>query len=202
MQRDLAARVIRRDTFRRVHSVCGVDVGFRGGFATAACVVMSLPGLEILESKVHTSAVTFPYIPGLLSFREIPALIPVLQSLQSDPDLIIADGQGIAHPLRCGLASHLGILLDRSVIGCAKSRLTGRYEDPGLLRGDWAYLREGEEILGAVLRTRSSVKPLFVSTGHRISLHSALRYVLECSRGFRTTEPVRAAHRLAGECSR
>jgi deoxyribonuclease V len=197
VQRELSSLVIRHDTFRSVRSVCGVDVGFKGGVAVAACAVMSFPGLEILETRVCTSKVGFPYVPGLLSFREIPALIPALHALRLEPDLIIADGQGIAHPLRCGLASHLGALLDKPVIGCAKSRLTGEYDEPGPARGDWEYLREGGEILGAVLRTRARVKPMFVSIGHRIGLHSATWYVVECCRGFRITEPVRAAHHLA-----
>jgi deoxyribonuclease V len=197
VQQELASLVIRHDTFLSVRSVCGLDVGFKSGMAVAACVVMSFPGLELLESRACTSKIGFPYVPGLLSFREIPALILVLQALKLEPDLIIADGQGIAHPLRFGLASHLGVLLDKPVIGCAKSRLVGKYGEPGPEKGDWEYLREGDEILGAVVRTRARVKPLFVSIGHRISLHSARCYVLECCRGFRITEPVRAAHHLA-----
>ena len=202
MQERLASLVVRCDTFRRVKSVCGVDVGISGEFATAAAVVLSFPDLEVMEQRSSRSRVRFPYIPGLLSFREIPALLSALKAVRSDPDLIIADGQGIAHPLRFGLASHLGVLLDRPVIGCAKSRLVGEYGEPGLEKGDWEYLRDREEIIGVVLRTRREVKPVFVSVGHRITLHSAVYYVLQCCRGFRITEPVRAAHRLAAHAVR
>jgi deoxyribonuclease V len=197
VQQRLASMVIRRDSFRSVESVCGVDVRFTGGFAMAACVVMSFPGLQVLEKRVSAAPVGFPYIPGLLAFREIPALIPALKAVRSDPDLIMADGQGIAHPHRCGLASHLGILLGRPSIGCAKSRLIGHHMEPGSDRGKWEYLRDGEEIIGAVVRTRASVKPLYISIGHRVALDSACRYVLACCRGFRIPEPIRAAHRLA-----
>jgi deoxyribonuclease V len=200
VQRELASRVTTRDSFMRVDSVCGLDVGVRDNRATAACVVLSFPDLEVIEERVMSSPATYPYIPGLLSFREIPALMPVLEAIRSEPDLIIVDGQGIAHPLRLGLASHLGLLLDRPVIGCAKSRLTGSHAEPGSERGDWAYLRDGDEIIGAVLRTRSGVRPLFVSTGYGIALHSAMYYVLRCAPRFRITEPVRMAHTLT--CTR
>jgi deoxyribonuclease V len=199
LQKELASRVVRRDTFTRVTTVCGLDVGIRGDRATASCVVMRFPELEIIEERVESSSLTFPYIPGLLSFREIPALVPALESVRREPDLILVDGQGIAHPRRLGLAAHLGILLDRPVIGCAKSRLTGRYEELGVERGDWAYLRDGDEVIGAVLRTRRNVRPLFVSIGYGIALHSAVHYVLKCCTRYRITEPVRRAHRLAGE---
>ena len=197
VQRKLSSQVIRRDVFTVVRSICGVDVAYRGRMAAGACVVMSFPDMEILESKVSASCVGFPYVAGLLAFREIPALIPALQSLLFEPDIIIADGQGISHPLRCGLASHLGILLDKPVIGCAKSRLSGDFREPGPDRGDWEGLMDGEETVGAVVRTRARVRPLFVSIGHRVCLASARFYVVDCCRGFRITEPVRAAHHLA-----
>jgi deoxyribonuclease V len=142
--------------------------------------------------------VTFPYIPGLLSFREIPAIIPVLHALSVVPDLVIADGQGIAHARGLGLASHLGVLTGIPTIGCAKSKLIGSYEEPGPRKGDWEYLYLGDEVIGAVVRSRDNVKPLFVSIGHGITLHSAVYYILKCCITYRITEPIRYAHRLAG----
>jgi deoxyribonuclease V len=197
IQERLRERVIRRDCFTVVRRICGVDVGFRGRRAVAACVVMSFPGLEILEQRSRQGPVEFPYVPGLLSFREIPPLAGVLQEMRAEPDLIIADGQGIAHPRGFGLASHLGVLLNRPAIGCAKSRLIGTFEEPGAEAGSWTYLYRDDEIIGAVLRTRDGVRPVFVSIGHMISLHSATSYVLKSCRGYRITEPVRAAHKMA-----
>ena len=198
IQEQLGSHVIRHDLFKSIERVCGVDVSFRGAQSVAACVVMSFPDLEIIEHSVHSSSVSFPYISGLLSFREIPALLPALEAINTDPDLIIVDGQGIAHGRGMGLASHLGILLDTPTIGCAKSKLVGSYAEPGVLRGDWEYLNLGDSVIGAVVRTRQSVKPLFVSIGHGISLHSAVFYILKCCRKYRVTEPIRFAHRLAG----
>ncbi len=199
IQGNLAVQVVKRDTFTSVSTVCGVDVSFKGGMASAACVVMNFPELEMLVYSTHSTPVRFPYIPGLLSFREIPPLLHALEILTVEPDLIIADGQGIAHTRALGLASHLGLLLDTPTIGCAKSRLTGSFEEPGEERFDWEYLHRGDDIIGAVLRTRRGAKPVFVSIGHRISLHSALYYVSRCCTKYRITEPVRTAHRLAGD---
>jgi deoxyribonuclease V len=198
IQDSLAFQVVKRDTFTSISKVCGVDVSFKGGTASAACVVMSFPDLEVLAHSTHSTPVRFPYIPGLLSFREIPPLLHALETLHVDPDLIIADGQGIAHTRALGLASHLGLLLDTPTIGCAKSRLVGSYEEPGEERFDWEYLYNGDDVIGAVLRTRRGVKPVFVSIGHRIALHSAMYYVSRCCMKYRITEPVRVAHRLAG----
>jgi deoxyribonuclease V len=201
VQGALASGVERTDDLGEVRRVCGVDVGFKGGTVRAACVVLSFPDLEPLESLCLESPVAFPYVPGLLSFREIPPLVPVLKSLAVEPDLLIADGQGIAHPRRLGLASHLGLLLDKPVIGCAKSRLLGAFREPGFSRGDYEHLFDGEEIIGAVLRTKDKVKPLFVSIGHKVSLESSIDFILGCTRGHRLPEPIRFAHRLAnGGC--
>jgi len=198
IQKRLRDHVIRRDLFTSIKRICGVDVSFKARKAIASCVVMNFPELEVIDQKLHISSVAFPYIPGLLSFREIPALLPVLEELKTDPDLIIADGQGIAHGRGLGLASHLGILTGVPTIGCAKSKLVGSFAEPGLQRGDWEYLYRGDAVIGAVVRTRQSVKPLFVSIGNGISLHSAIFYTLKCCRNYRITQPIRFAHRLAG----
>jgi deoxyribonuclease V len=197
VQELLAPRVKTFDDHGEVKRVCGVDVGIKGGTARAACVVLSFPGLEPLESLCLESSLSFPYVPGLLSFREIPPLIPVLRGLLIEPDLIIADGQGVAHPRRFGLASHLGILLDKPSIGCAKSRLLGEGGEPGYTRGSFERLLDGGEVVGATLRTRDGVKPVYVSVGHRVSLGTAVDFVLRCGGGYRLPEPVRLAHRLA-----
>jgi deoxyribonuclease V len=197
VQELLSPRVKTFDDHGEVKRVCGVDIGVKGGIARAACVVLSFPGLEPLESLCLESPVAFPYVPGLLSFREIPPLIPVLRGLLVEPDLIIADGQGVAHPRRFGLASHLGILLDKPSIGCAKSRLLGECGEPGYARGSFESLLDGGEVVGAALRTRDGVKPVYVSVGHRVSLRTAVDFVLRCGGGYRLPEPVRLAHRLA-----
>jgi deoxyribonuclease V len=197
IQSRLSSLIITEDRFRGIQSVCGLDVGFSGGKAQAACVVMSYPDLEILDFSFSENPVSFPYIPGYLSFREIPALVPSLEKLKAEPDLVLVDGQGVAHPRRFGLASHVGIVLDKPAIGCAKSKLTGAYEEPGLHKGDVAFLYDGEEKIGAVLRTRSQARPLFVSVGHKISLNSACPFVLNCCTRYRLPEPIRYAHLCA-----
>jgi deoxyribonuclease V len=142
--------------------------------------------------------VTFPYVPGLLSFREGPAVLDALDKLKSPPDLLIFDGHGLAHPRRFGLACHLGLLVDIPAIGCAKSRLCGQYEEPGPHRGDTMPLIDKGEVVGAAVRTRAGVKPVFVSIGHRVDLPTSIHYVLACCRGYRLPETTRWAHRLAG----
>ncbi len=139
----------------------------------------------------------FPYVPGYLSFREIPAVLAVLERLTVRPDVILCDGQGIAHPRRCGLASHLGVVSGLPTIGVAKSRLVGDHDEPGLNRGDWVPLMDKGEIIGAVLRTRTGVKPIYVSIGHRVGLETAIRLVLACTPRFRLPETTRAADRLS-----
>jgi deoxyribonuclease V len=141
--------------------------------------------------------VRFPYVPGYLSFREIPVVLAALARLRQQPDLILCDGQGIAHPRRVGIASHLGVLTGTPTIGVAKSRLIGEHEEPRAVRGVWSALRDGEELIGAVLRTRVGTKPLYVSIGHRVSLETAIEFVLACTTRYRLPETTRAAHRLA-----
>jgi deoxyribonuclease V len=177
--------------------VAGIDVGIKDGLARAAVVVLTLPQLELIEQACAERPATFPYVPGLLSFREAPAILDALATLTHIPDVLIFDGQGYAHPRRMGIATHIGVLLDHPAIGCAKSRLCGTYQEPGLDRGSRTWLRDGEETIGAVVRTRTRVKPVFVSVGHRVSLPTAIDTVLRCGGGYRLPEPTRRAHRVA-----
>jgi deoxyribonuclease V len=187
-----------------VRIVAGTDISYlrEHRLALGAVVLMEFPGLQVLEERRSRVEVDFPYVPGLLSFRELPALIPALEALNGDPDLIFVDGQGIAHPRGFGLASHLGVLTGKPTIGCAKSRLVGEHREPGPGVGDWEPLMYEDKEVGAVLRTRSKVKPLFISVGHHIDLDTAIEMVLACSTGFRLPEPQRSAHRIADEIKR
>jgi deoxyribonuclease V len=200
LQTWLAGQVVAKTTFdpTAVRTVAGVDVGFHGGVARAAAVVLSFPSLELLEYVRAEVPVTFPYVPGLLTFREGPGVLAALEQLTTWPDLFIFDGHGLAHPRRLGLAAHLGVILDWPSIGCAKSRLTGVYSEPGDAAGDWAYLSDREETIGAVVRSRSRAQPLYVSIGHRVDLPTATDFVLRCTRGYRLPETTRYAHQVAG----
>jgi len=203
LQERLARQVLRVDRLGTVRHVCGIDVHYfdDGSIAHAAAAVLSFPALELRDQAFARRRTSFPYIPGLLSFREAPAALAALAALSVTPDLIFCDGQGIAHPRRCGLASHLGLLAGMPSIGVAKSPLLGEYASPPARRGAWVPVVEGGERIGAVLRTRAGVKPVYVSIGHRISLGTAVRYVMACTTRYRLPEPIRAAHRLAGEAS-
>lgn len=179
--------------------IAGLDVAYdlERGVAFAAAVLYSLPGLELLESTAVSEKIAFPYITGLLSFRELPPLLSVLGKLSRTPELLLVDGQGICHPRRLGLASHLGVASGIASIGAAKSHLCGDYEIPALVQGNHSpILLAGDEV-GAVLCTRTGVKPLFISPGHLCDVESAIRIVLSCCRGYRLPEPSRHAHRLA-----
>jgi len=199
LQQRLRTKVVRLGRPRQVHTVAGTDVGFSrgGGVAHAAVAVLSFPQLELVEHAVARQQVRFPYVPGLLSFREIPALLAALNRLRVKPDLILCDGQGFAHPRRFGIACHLGVICGVPTIGVAKSRLIGEHAEPGERRGAWVPLRDKGETIGAVLRTRAGTRPIYVSIGHRVSLAVALRYVMACTTGFRLPETTRWAHRLA-----
>lgn len=199
MQQRLAERVVLADRLGRVRRVAGVDVHFSrdGRRATAAAAVLSFPALRPLEQALARAPVRFPYIPGYLSFREVPAMLAALGRLSRPPDLVLCDGQGIAHPRRCGLACHLGVTCGLPSIGAAKSRLVGRHRPPARARGAWAPLFHQDQLVGAVLRTREGVRPLFVSPGHRLSLPTALELTLACTGRFRLPEPLRVAHHLA-----
>ena len=196
-QNELRPQVVQTDRFGRINTVAGVDIGLKKDIALASVVVLSFPELQVVDSVVTESLVRFPYIPGLLSFREIPPLLTAFAELQTEPDLVIVDGQGIAHPRRFGLASHLGLILDKPTIGCAKSRLWGRYEEPNSEQGAYTHLTDKEEVIGAAVRTRANVRVVYVSIGHRISLDSARMWVLACCRGYRLPETTRYAHNAA-----
>nr|WP_276316610.1 deoxyribonuclease V [Halomonas flagellata] len=204
LQTRLAPRVEREDRLAPVRHIAGVDIGFEqdGEVTRAAVVVLALgekavPGLEVVEEAVHREPTRMPYIPGLLSFREVPAALAAFEKLAVRPELVMVDGQGIAHPRRLGVASHLGLWLDLPTIGVAKSRLCGCHAEPGPERGDWAPLVDGDETIGAVLRSRRGVKPVFVSPGHRVSLATALDWVVRCLGCTKLPEPTRLADRLA-----
>jgi deoxyribonuclease V len=181
-----------------VQRVAGIDVSVKKGMSRAAVAVLSYPSLKPLDVALAEAPVSFPYVPGLLTFREGPVVLAALAQLRAEPDLLIFDGQGIAHPRRFGIAAHIGVLVDRPSIGCAKSRLWGRHQKPGPEKGDYALLYDGEQVIGAVVRTRTGVKPVYVSVGHKTSLTSAIQYVLGCCTRYRLPETTRLAHRLAG----
>ncbi len=200
IQEDLRRRVIVQDDFGEIRQVAGTDVAFeeRGRVTRGAVVVLDYPGLGLVEHAIARRPTAFPYIPGLLSFREIPVLLDAMKALHRRPDLVICDGQGTAHPRRFGLACHLGVLTDLPAIGVAKSRLVGRHESVPDRKGAWVPLTDGEEVIGAVLRTRRGVRPVYVSPGHRVGLESAIRLTLDCITRFRLPETTRWADRLAG----
>ncbi|AKJ63431.1 deoxyribonuclease V [Kiritimatiella glycovorans] len=197
VQEALAPEVVTENRFGSVRHVAGVDVGFPEGRTRAAIAVLRYPDLEPVDSAQVTLDTSFPYVPGLLSFRELPAVERALEKLREKPDLILCDGQGRAHPRRMGIACHLGVRTGYATIGVAKSRLCGTFEAPGRERGCRAPLYDGRERIGTVLRTRTGVKPLFISAGHRIDLETAVDFVLRCTPRYRLPETTRAAHRLA-----
>lgn len=200
IQKELAAQVSRDSRTINPRLIAGVDISVDkdAGTGTGAVVVLGYPELELVETRVVTDRIGFPYVPGLLSFREAPLILSACEKLTTAPDLIMVDGQGIAHPRRMGLASHLGLFLDTPTIGCAKSRLCGCHDEPGAEPGSYADLTDGGEVIGAVLRTRAGVKPIYISIGHQIDLPMAIHWVLACCRGYRLPEPTRLAHLAAG----
>lgn len=199
LQQEMAKKVIHTDQWSKIDYIAGVDVGFKnqGTVTHAAVVILSFPHLELIESAIAVRPTPFPYIPSFLSFREIPAILDALSVLTLKPDLILCDGQGIAHPRRLGIACHLGVLLDCPTIGVAKSRLTGQHGDVPPQKGGWTPLIDQGETIGAVLRTRSGVKPLYISIGHRVSLKTAINWVLRCTPKYRLPETTRMADTLA-----
>jgi len=178
--------------------VAGVDVSVKAGQARSAVVLLSFPELKPLQATTAEGAAPFPYVPGLLAFREGPVVLSALGDLTRRPDVLVFDAHGLAHPRRMGLATHLGVILDLPSIGCAKSRLCGEYTEPGPEKESWTVLRDGEEAIGAVVRTRDNVSPVFVSVGHRVDLETAVSLVLDCAPRYRLPETTRWAHRVAG----
>ncbi|MFO7773209.1 MAG: deoxyribonuclease V [Dehalococcoidia bacterium] len=199
MQLSLARKVVTENKLTNPRLVGGVDISSADaqGVARGAVVVLRYPDLSVVEVSVAEDKIAFPYIPGLLSFRESPLILAACEKLGSAPDLILVDGQGIAHPRRLGLATHLGLFLDVPTVGCAKSILCGRHQPVGEDSGSHAELLHNGELVGAALRTKSGVRPIYVSVGHRIDLASALEWVMKCCRGYRLPEPTRLAHLAA-----
>jgi len=186
----------------RIRYVAGVDAAFAGDSVIAAACLYEYPRLVRIAEAHAVRRVTFPYIPGFLSFREGPAIMEAVFELRPEPDLILFDGQGIAHPKGLGIASHIGVLLGLPTVGCAKSRLVGDYTPPGPGKGEYSYLVHHGRCIGAVLRTRDGVSPVFVSPGHLVDLEGAVELVLGCTGRYRIPEPIRCADRLAGEVKR
>lgn len=211
IQEELRGRVVRKDDLateargrgvraRGILRVAGADVAFdfrgRGtseGRAIAGVIVYSFPELREIERAWAERPLKFPYVPGLLSFRELPALLAAMGKLRAEPEVIFCDAQGYAHPRRFGLACHLGVLLNVATVGCAKSRLIGEHQEPGRAAGSWAALVDAGETIGAVVRTRAGVKPIYVSPGHRVSLQSAIELVMAVCDGYRIPKPTREA---------
>jgi len=208
LQTELACKVKFTPLKKSPQLVAGLDCAFSkdGERIFAVVVVLRRPQFELVETVSASRKVTFPYIPGLLSFREAPVCISAVERLQNRPDVFIVDGQGIAHPRRLGLAAHLGLFLDRPTIGCAKSRLTGIYKEPQHDKGAYSLLKDEKgkqntkpEIIGAVVRTRTNVKPVFVSVGHKCLLKDAVDVVLDCAVKYRLPEPTRLAHQAVSK---
>jgi deoxyribonuclease V len=204
LQRELASRVDARTPLGRWEIVAGADVSYNrfSPILYAAVVVLRTADWTILETQETVGRASFPYIPGLLTFREAPILLELFSNLKTRPDAVILDGQGQAHPRRLGFASHVGLWLDVPCVGCAKSRLVGSYREPGKRPGSMSPLRDGNEVIGSIVRTKKGVKPVYVSVGNRIDLASAIRLVLHCCQGYRLPEPTRQAHLLVNALRR
>jgi len=198
-QETLRRRVVTKGRPETIRFVAGLDAHYEtvGGLVWGAAAVLSWPGLQLVESALACRPLDFPYVPGLLSFREGPALLAALACLTHKPDLLFVDGQGVAHPRRFGLASHIGVLADIPTIGVAKSRLIGSFELPAAGKGAWSPLCDGKEVIGAVLRTRKNTRPVFVSVGQRIDLDAATGLVIKAAPRYRLPEPIRLADRLS-----
>lgn len=199
IQKDLRHLVDSNWENKEIRTIAGVDVSFpEKQTVMAAVVILSWPSLKVVESRTKTRESSFPYVPGLLAFREVPVLLDVLQDLKIEPDLLMCDAQGIAHQRGMGMASHLGILLDKPSIGCAKSLLYGSVEEPDQERGSISYiLDKSGNVIGAAVRTRDGTKPVYVSIGNKIDLKTAIDFVLATSKGYRIPEPLRLAHMLS-----
>ena len=197
LQKDLQKRVRIIPLKREPRYVGGVDAAFSENLVYAAACVYRYPELRLVEKACAVEKLKFPYVPGFLSFREGPAIIAAIKKLSTEPDVILVDGQGIAHPRGLGIASHLGVLLGIPTIGCAKTRLVGEFEGPGVRKGSWSVLTYEGRTVGAVLRTKDSVRPLFVSPGHKIDIDGSIRITLNCSSKYRIPEPIRCVDMLS-----
>lgn len=197
IQSRLREKVIAETTFDELGTVAGIDCGFKDDMARAAVVVLDYADLRPVDQAVAELPVPFPYIPGLLSFRETPAVLEALGRLTVEPDVLILDGHGYAHPRRLGLACHVGVITGVPAIGCAKSRLVGEHDEPPTEAGNWVPLYDGGEVIGAVVRSRTGVSPIFVSVGHRVDLGMAIEVVLHCCTKYRLPATTRYAHRVA-----
>ncbi len=205
VQERLRAKVVARGRVPGLSLVAGADAAFDPGTRRifAAVVVLAFPSMEPVETVMHQERLSFPYIPGLLSFREAPALLHAFEKIRQDVDLVFIDGHGLSHPRAAGIACHVGVCLDKPTIGCAKSVLTGTYKEPAALRGSSSPLYDEEgTIIGMAVRTRDHVRPMFVSIGHKISLARAVRLTLACGKGYRIPEPTRQADLLAERAKR
>ncbi|MDI6643352.1 MAG: endonuclease V [Candidatus Hodarchaeaceae archaeon] len=196
IQEQIAKRVDRRDRFKKLETIAGCDISFaRGNLAYAACAVLDYRSLEVLNRRAIKVGLRFPYIPTFLAFRELEGMLEAVKGLEADVYMVGA--QGLAHPRRAGLACHLGVMLDRPALGVAKSRLCGEAHMPPKRIGSYTWLKDGKEIIGAVVRTQSDAKPVYVSIGHKLSLKTAIKITLDTTRNHRLPEPLRIAHELA-----
>lgn len=197
VQEEISRQIVLAPLESEIKTVAGIDAAFVRDKTIAAISVFDYKSLECIAEYHHILKTSFPYIPGYLSFREGPAILAAFRKMRTLPDLLIFDGQGIAHPRRAGIASHIGVMLNMPSIGCAKSRLVGESEKPTPEKGAWSPLNYGDEVVGAVLVTRTGCKPLYISPGHRITLHEALEVILRLAPRYRLPEPIRAADSLA-----
>ncbi|MEM9218660.1 MAG: deoxyribonuclease V [Cyanobacteria bacterium P01_F01_bin.150] len=203
IQQELRSQVILTDQLGPIKTVAGVDAGFEdnGETTRAAIAILSFPELQLIEHTIARQPTTFPYVPGLLSFRELPTVLVALAQLKTIPDLLLCDGQGIAHPRRFGIAAHLGVLINIPSIGVGKSRLIGTHDPLPSEKGNWVPLIDRGETIGAVVRSRTNTNPLYISPGHRITLPTAIDYVLRCTPKYRLPETTRWADKLASNRS-
>ena len=202
IQEALRTRIRLRDTFAATDVIAGADMCIDGDWGYGGVITYTFPRLEEIERRWVRMKLKFPYVPGLLAFREAPVLLAALKLLSTEPDLLLFDGQGIAHGRRMGIATHMGILLNKPTIGCAKSRLVGTFEEPGADRGCYEPLVHGGETVGAVLRTRKQVRPIFVSPGTGISLKTSINIVMRCLDGYRIPKPTHEADHYVGSIKR
>ncbi len=206
LQKQLAAQLIHDHplNLNAIRLVAGVDVSVKPNpagvdMSQAAIAVLEYPSLTLVEAVLAVMPTPFPYIPGLLSFREAPVILQAVEKLTTAPDVFVFDGMGRAHPRRIGIASHVGLWLQKPTIGCGKTLLTGKYTDPPAERGAWSPLIDRQEVIGAVLRTRATAKPVYISVGHLADLPTSIELIMRCTGKYRLPEPIRAAHHAAGE---